>query len=125
MNSQPNCPFCLANNLFKGEVLAESADGFATAARGSEHCYLIIPKEHTEALDDLPDNWWADFKELLGKLPTLRQDYNLSLNMGGMAGQTAKHLHFWIVPRKADTKSAGHGLVSLIGIVDRTEKNIE
>jgi diadenosine tetraphosphate (Ap4A) HIT family hydrolase len=124
MNSQPNCPLCLSNNLFKDEVIAESAGGFASHALGNEDCLLLIPKAHIESLSDLPDDWWADFKALLAKLP-VPETYNLSLNMGSVAGQTLKHLHFWIVPRAEGTPSAGKGLASLIKAVDGTGKAVE
>lgn len=124
MKGQLSCPFCLSNNLFKGKILAESSGGFATNAQGNEHCYLIIPKGHAEALTDLSDNWWVDFKELLGKLPVV-EPYNLSLNLGTLAGQTLKHLHFWIVPREAGKASTGSGLASLIGMVDGSPKVVE
>lgn len=42
------------------------------------------------------------------------EDYNISLNIGKLAGQTVKHLHFWVIPRYADTPSTGKGLACLI-----------
>jgi hypothetical protein len=124
MHSQPNCPFCLSNDLFEGEILAESAGGFATTARGNEDYYLLIPRAHVESIADVPDDWWADFKALLAKLD-IPEPYNLSLNIGGIAGQTLKHLHFWIIPRAADTPSSGQGLATLIKRVDTGGSAVE
>lgn len=124
MNNHPDCPFCLSNNTFTGDILAETDGGFATAARGFEHCYLLIPKDHVETLADIPDSWWVDFKQLTAKL-TMPESYNLSLNYGKAAGQTLKHLHFWVIPRDAATPSATHGLATLINMVDEPAVPVE
>jgi len=76
--------------------------------------YLIIPKLHVESVVGLPDNWWQDVKELLSKIPGPLTDYNLSFNIGPAAGQTVKHLHFWVIPRRADEPASGQGLITLI-----------
>src|SRR5262245_15963860 len=96
-----NCPFCRASNLLKEPVIVESAGAFLIKAHGSEGNFLIIPNAHAESPSELPDNWWQDFKELLAKVPNLEGDYNLALNVGRQAGQTVKHLHFWVIPRPA------------------------
>lgn len=115
MQAQSACPFCLGNNLFKGEVLAESADAFLTENHARPDHYLIIPKLHIESPLDLPDTWWHDMKELMERVPQLSaRHYNVSLNVGHHAGQTVKHLHFWVVPRSANTPASGKGLASLI-----------
>lgn len=115
MNETPaDCPFCRSNILLRGEVLAETKQGFLIEANFGKGQYLIIPNAHIEALQDLPDNWWADFKQLLAKIPDLKSDYNLSLNYGKNAGQTVKHLHFWIVPRPGGQPASGKGLAGLI-----------
>lgn len=113
LNVQPGCPFCRQNNLLKGEVLASSDNAFCIAPSVSQDAYLIIPNTHTESLSQLSDSWWADFKAVLAKLP-MREDYNVSLNYGTQAGQSVKHLHFWVVPRPAGTPASGKGLARLI-----------
>jgi len=112
--SQPECPFCLSNGLFKGAILAESADAFMTENHTKPDHYLIIPKAHIESTFKLPDTWWRDMKELMAEVPYISGHYNISLNVGQHAGQTVKHLHFWIVPRPADMPASGKGLASLI-----------
>jgi len=117
---QPECPFCLSNNLFKGAVLAESADAFLTENHARPDHYLIIPKLHIESPLDLSDTWWHDMKELMAIIPPLSDShYNISINVGHHAGQTVKHLHFWIVPRPADTPASGKGLASLIEVANQ------
>jgi diadenosine tetraphosphate (Ap4A) HIT family hydrolase len=109
-----DCPFCLSNNLLKSSVIASSPGGFLTAAAGDPGNYLIVPKEHAEALSGLPDDWWHDVKELLAQIPNLSDHYNMSVNVGESAGQSVKHLHFWIIPRVAGLPSSGKGLARLI-----------
>jgi diadenosine tetraphosphate (Ap4A) HIT family hydrolase len=118
MQTVPNCPFCLENKLLNGAIIAKTDNGFLVEALGHEGCYLIIPAVHTEQITDLPDTWWQDFKELSPHVPGLSENYNISLNIGRVAGQTVKHLHFWIVPRYPDKPSSNTGLAGLIRIVD-------
>lgn len=80
--------------------------------------YLIIPAQHVESLLDLPDNWWQDFKAMLAQVPGLTGDYNLSLNYGKDAGQSLKHLHFWVIPRESGKPSSGKGFARLIAEAD-------
>ena len=115
MNKTPtDCPFCRVNGLLKGDVVAETKQAFLIEFNFGKGYYLIVPDAHAESLQDLPDNWWADFKQLLGKVPDLASEYNLSLNYGKNAGQTVKHLHFWIVPRSGGKPSSGKGLAGFI-----------
>lgn len=114
-----DCPFCLENNLFKGKIIATSAQGFLTTNTFAPGNFLIIPKTHTENLIDLPDSWWADVKELLAKVPELNGDFNFVINYGKSAGQSVKHLHFWAIPRASGKPSSGKGLARLIGEADR------
>ncbi len=84
--------------------------------------YLIIPDAHVESPLDLNDTWWADVKALLPKLPLPLTDYNLSFNIGTQAGQTIKHLHLWVIPRKPDEQASGKGLITLINYHNEYEK---
>lgn len=110
----PSCPFCLENNILPNDILHETDGGFLIQALGDGGNYLIIPKTHTEDPAKLPDGWWADFKKLLLQVPIDKENYNLSLNVGEQAGQTLKHLHFWVIPRKAGLPTSGKGLAALI-----------
>lgn len=110
----PTCPFCLENNLFKGEVLARTSGAYLVANSFSPGNYLVIPTEHVEDPLQLPDDWWQEMKELLHKVPDFPTDYNLSLNLGRHAGQSVKHLHFWFIPRPAGHRASGKGLAGFI-----------
>ncbi len=53
-------------------------------------------------------------RELLPLVPELGEHYNLSLNVGKSAGQSVKHLHFWVIKREGGLGSSGKGLARLI-----------
>jgi diadenosine tetraphosphate (Ap4A) HIT family hydrolase len=47
-------------------------------------------------------------------VPASKDHYNLSLNVGEHAGQTVKHLHFWVIPRQPGLPTSGMGLATLV-----------
>jgi diadenosine tetraphosphate (Ap4A) HIT family hydrolase len=112
--TNPNCPFCLKNNFFEGEIIARTPRAYLAANSFSSGNFLIIPQDHIKNPAKLPGAWWQDMRELLAQTPKLPADYNVSLNIGRQAGQTIKHLHFWIIPRAAGTPASGKGLASFI-----------
>jgi len=114
------CPFCRANRLLKNDVLAENEQAFLIRNQPSPQTFLIIPEAHYESLLDLPDGWWGSLKPMLAAVPELLPDYNLSVNIGKPAGQTLKHLHFWVIPRPEGTPASGKGLAKLVD-----EANVE
>ena len=56
---------------------------------------------------------------MLKEIPALGDHYNISTNVGKNAGQSVKHLHFWIIPRATNKPSSSKGLASLIDTVDQ------
>lgn len=118
--SKPDCPFCLENNLLKGRILAETDGGYLLPPKGNEEGqgYLLIPKQHAESLLDLADDWWSHVKQLVPSIPDFPEQFNVNVNVGPDAGQSVKHLHFWIVPRISGLPSSGKGLLSLMSQVD-------
>jgi len=114
MSAEPNCPLCPDNKLLEVPITAQNDAAYLIPARGSDTNYLIIPKEHIEDPAKLADDWWQDLKPLLDKVPGRGENYNISLNIGQVAGQRVPHLHFWIIPRQSDTPSSGKGLAILI-----------
>ncbi|MDB5179214.1 MAG: hypothetical protein JWN01_1157 [Patescibacteria group bacterium] len=117
--SRQDCPFCRSNGRLKGEIVATSEGAYMIDSSSNSGNYLIIPETHVEALTELPDTWWVDLKALLAQVPGLAQDYNLSINIGKLAGQTVKHLHFWVIPRAAGEAASGKGFVGLIDEVNQ------
>jgi L-threonylcarbamoyladenylate synthase len=115
----PMCPFCLANGKLKGAIIFATGDAYLIEASSQPGNYLIIPQLHEETLGRLSDSWWAQLKEILAHVPGLGDDYNVSVNIGKLSGQTVKHIHFWVIPRRDGLPSSGNGLASLIAINDR------
>jgi len=114
----PDCAFCRGNGLLKGELVGESEHAFLLRGQFGHGTYLIIPDQHIEDPAQLPDAWWTEVKRLLSKVSDLPPSYNIALNVGAPAGQTIKHLHFWIIPRYPDRPSSGKGLASFVRDVD-------
>ncbi|HUD11958.1 MAG TPA: Sua5/YciO/YrdC/YwlC family protein [Candidatus Saccharimonadia bacterium] len=112
--SKAGCVFCRSNGRLKGEIIAAADGGFLIRAQSNPGDFLIVPDTHVETLAELPDTWWADVKELLIQVPDLLPDYNISINIGPVAGQTVKHLHFWVIPRSANDSASGKGFARLI-----------
>lgn len=81
--------------------------------------FLIVPADHIENPTELPDDWWQNVKELINKVPKL-DHYNISLNYGQNAGQTVRHLHFWIIPRVGGKPTSGRGLANLLHSANQT-----
>jgi L-threonylcarbamoyladenylate synthase len=113
-----DCPFCLKNGKFKGSILYEDDNLFLTRPLAADSAFLVIPKIHAEQLTELSDLWWRHFKVALRNIPGEMTDYNLALNYGEAAGQTVKHLHFWVVLRSPGKPSSGKGLATLVEAVD-------
>jgi diadenosine tetraphosphate (Ap4A) HIT family hydrolase len=117
---EPQCPLCRTNGLLKSEVLADSPGAYLVENLNWPGDYLIIPSEHIESPLELPDTWWRDMRDLIAKIPHPPEYYyNITLNVGKPAGQTIKHLHFWIIPREAGRPSSGKGLATFIKAADQ------
>lgn len=110
----PECTFCRSNGKLKGQVTAETEDAYLIEAAYGSKNYLIIPSAHVESIYDLSDTWWSDVKALVPKIPNFTKDYNLSFNIGEEAGQTIRHLHFWVIPRVAGQPASRKGFARLI-----------
>jgi diadenosine tetraphosphate (Ap4A) HIT family hydrolase len=118
--TEPGCPFCRSNSLLRGDIIASTDNAYLINAQGSES-YLVIPENHVESVQELTDNWWQEVKTLIEQVPSLTPDYNLSINIGKIAGQTVKHLHLWIIPRADGQPASNNGLASLIQKINQTD----
>jgi diadenosine tetraphosphate (Ap4A) HIT family hydrolase len=110
---QNECPLCPENNLLKEPIIAQTPDAYLIKAYNLIGNYLIVPVIHTESPETLPSNWWQSVTTLLPHIP-LGQSYNISINMGADAGQSIKHIHFWVIPREAGQPASGKGFARLI-----------
>lgn len=118
--SKAGCPLCLPNGLLRGSIMAHTPEAFLIAAQSLPGNYLIIPKQHVENPVDLPAEWWGSVQALLPEVPGLLRHYNLTFNIGKLAGQSIAHLHMWVVPRRSGSASSGKGLATLIRETDES-----
>lgn len=69
---------------------------------------LIVPREHYESLNDVPDGVAMHLFEVALRLgPVVRRlsrssDLNIVVNSGEAAGQNVFHYHVHLIPRRAD-----------------------
>ncbi len=71
---------------------------------------LLIPKNHYETFEDIPDSEYEyimkGIKKVLDILKPLNYDgYNILCNNKEVAGQEVPHVHFHIIPRYKDEKT--------------------
>ena len=72
----------------------------------SEGHVLVIPKEHREGLIDAEDSLLSELFARVKKVATHVKEvlgadgFNILQNNGEAAGQTVRHIHFHIIPRK-------------------------
>ena len=118
------CPFCLENGLVKVLYQTELAYMVAALDQNREPMsrrFLIIPKDHVEAVWDLPSDWQWSVGELLKQCfgdSLSRLSFNLSYNQGLGAGQTVPHVHCWVIVRVEDEGDLTRG-AGLAKIIDR------
>ncbi len=109
----PDCVFC---RIIRGEIPAqlifedEHVLAFLDIGPLAAGHAVVIPRYHAAALEDLPADWAAHVARALGPLAravvaaTGAEGYNILLNNGAVAGQVVPHVHFHIVPRRADDR---------------------
>ncbi len=67
---------------------------------------LIVPKQHYERLEDVPEDVLAAMMRAAARLApavlraTGAQGYNLVVNVGRAAGQEIMHVHLHLIPRR-------------------------
>ena len=105
------CVFC---RMVKGEIPVvkvyedEAVLAFLDIGPISVGHTLVIPKEHCARLDQCAPATVARVASSLGKIAGAVADamgadgYNVLNNNGRAAGQVVEHLHFHIIPRKAN-----------------------
>ncbi len=103
-----DCIFCkLANGVFPTNVIYEDEDftvilDASPAARGHA---LIIPKQHSDCIYDLPDETAAKVMPLARKVAlALKETFhcdgvNIQQNNEPAAGQSVFHFHTHVIPR--------------------------
>ena len=137
-NSQfPKCFFCNSQKMaVRPEVRREYLILPATMRLRSGQfkvipgCHLILPTKHCEHVRDLPNYWTGCIQDALRFLepthlenirtyeldPDEPPSYNLTMNIRKSAGQTAGHLHEWVIQRGLFDEGLGANL-GLAGIL--------
>lgn len=106
-----DCIFC---KIVKGDIPAAKVfEGskfiaFLDISPANKGHTLIIPKNHYERLEELPDSDGKEFGELQVRVAkavmkaTNAEGFNLLLNNGKAAGQEVMHAHMHVQPRFSD-----------------------
>lgn len=106
--SKDNCIFCkIANGEIPSKTLYEDESfrvilDLGPATKGHA---LILPKEHSDNLYELPDDTAMGAMKLAKKMAILMAEklhadgFNLVQNNGEVAGQTVMHFHLHLIPR--------------------------
>ncbi|KDQ62424.1 hypothetical protein JAAARDRAFT_30331 [Jaapia argillacea MUCL 33604] len=70
---------------------------------------LIIPKYHSNTMDEVPDEYLADILPLAKKVALAlgTKDYNILQNNGAIAHQHVFHVHFHVIPKPNKTEGLG------------------
>ena len=101
------CIFCkIVNKEIPAKIIYEDENTLAFLdinPRSKGHT-LVIPKEHYETFDELPEetavNLTKTIKKVVNILKSLNPDgYNILNNNKPIAGQEVPHVHFHIIPR--------------------------
>ena len=111
MEMKEDCIFCkLANGVFDTNTLYEDKDFrvIFDASPATVGHVLILPKEHSANVFELPDDTAAKVFVLAKKIATVLKQVtgcdgvNILQNNGEEAGQTVFHFHMHIIPRYKD-----------------------
>jgi len=111
MQRETDCIFCkIIAAQVPAEVVHEDQTTIAFLDSGplAEGHLLLVPREHYARLSDIPADLAAD---LGSKLPVLgralkkatsAEAFNVLCNEGESAGQVVRHVHFHLIPRRAN-----------------------
>lgn len=105
------CVFCkIINKEIPNQTVYE--DEFVLAFLDVNPCAeghtVIVPKKHYELIDEMSEKEWLDFMSgvrktfLKMKEETGVEAANIGANDGWNAGQRVKHVHWHIIPRRAN-----------------------
>ncbi|PIL27366.1 hypothetical protein GSI_10513 [Ganoderma sinense ZZ0214-1] len=109
-----SCFFC---KITKGEIpsfkVLETDLNYAFLDIGpvAEGHTLIIPKYHSDRMDQVPDEYLAEILPLAKKIAKALGvvDYNILQNNGKIAHQHVFHVHFHVIPKPNEAEGLGVG----------------
>ena len=104
--SAADCPFCAPPTT---RLVEERAAAFAFEDRYpvTEGHTLVIPRRCEASIFDLPASEWADLWDLVTHIRNRLMarpgvdGVNVGVNDGTAAGQTVRHAHIHLIPRRA------------------------
>jgi diadenosine tetraphosphate (Ap4A) HIT family hydrolase len=105
--SEPSCPFCSmiqsGDVVIDGNLAAVILDGFPVTIGHS----LVIPKRREADFSKLSTDEQSEILSLASeRMRQLQSEdpsitgFNLGVNVGASAGQTVKHAHLHVIPRR-------------------------
>lgn len=126
-----DCIFCkIVNKEIPAAIIYEDDIfiGFLDINPRSKGHTLIIPKEHFERYDEVPEQIQEGLgkvlhsvsKQLIEKLNAT--GFNILSNNGESAGQVVKHVHFHILPRYGEK---GHSLEAAFPIDEQAKEELQ
>jgi len=111
MSNDPNCVFCkIASAQIPSSIVFEdeSTVAFLDVNPLADGHLLVIPREHYGRFYEMPANICSKLVAVLPSLGRALLDvsgadgYNVLLNDGSVAGQVVAHVHFHLIPRRAN-----------------------
>src|SRR5258708_36909924 len=112
-----SCPFCLPNDVLRGDMLYEDNLWYFVTAEDGElkHGGMIITKRHINTPFDINEEEWVQLHKLLPTFKTLIDEkkphgYNLGWNIHPVGGQNVDHAHLHFFGRFDDEPLAYKGL---------------
>lgn len=116
-----DCIFCKIAHKEVESYIIEESDNFLVFLDIHPHSpghSLLIPKNHYEKFEEVPENLGEEFLKIARRSVLLiskalnTKDFNLGINNGPFAGQAVKHAHFHIIPRFPNDKGGSmHSIV--------------
>lgn len=106
--AEENCVFCkIVNGEIPANIIYENEDviSFLDINPVNIGHALVIPRDHHDRFDDLPDDLASAIiiaSKKVGKSlekSVGAKGYNLGLNNGPVAGQVVGHVHMHVMPR--------------------------
>ncbi|MFZ1484042.1 MAG: HIT domain-containing protein [Candidatus Saccharimonadales bacterium] len=112
------CPFCIGNNLLRGDLLFENDLWYITnLEEGSiNNAVMAITKRHILTPFEINPEEWKSLQAVIDKMKSLvdakeqADGYNLGWNIQQTGGQNVAHAHLHLLGRYANEPLAGKGI---------------
>ena len=113
-----NCPFCVENNLLRGNILYQDDLWFITnLEEGSiDNAMMAITKRHIQTPFEINEIEWTGLQSVIAKMKRFidgkeqPDGYNLGWNIEQTGGQNVPHAHLHLLARYNNEPLAGKGI---------------